>query len=275
LASLTIKNAGALGIQQTSALPGHLPYAAHPAVLPLAETGGAASFEQRLEEAIRLHKAGNEGDTAAVQEAHRLLGQLREENPGNPLADAYHGAVMNLIARYNTKPLERLYWSRRGLKLLDQAVAADPNNDKIRLLRGKVAYTVPEKHFHRTATAIEDYTFILNQRMQENGRLTQEDSQLVFELAEAYYRIGRNQDAANWWRKLENDLQYAQQARERLQAVAGRPAVEEVRQSGGPGLNEFVGAIALLSGKALLKWVKHQKKKARKKSKKKRRRRKH
>ncbi|WP_246131969.1 tetratricopeptide repeat protein [Paenibacillus hemerocallicola] len=231
-----------------------------------------STFQEKLDKAIELHKEGNGGNISAIQEAYRLLEQLRHDHPGHPLADAYHGAVMNLIARYSTKTFERLKYSNRGLKLLDEAVAADPNNPKIRLLRGKVAYAVPEKHFHRTATAIEDYKFLIDHSMRENGALTEGDSKLVYELGEAYYRIGRNQDAANCWRKLENDPEYGQTAKQKLQSVAGRPAVEEV-QSDGLGMSDFMGVIALATGKALLKWVKHEEKKARKKRKKKERRR--
>lgn len=251
MTSITMKNAGASG-----AVPSRAP-------------ANTASYQERLDEAIRLHKAGNEGNTAAVHEANRLLEQLRLDHPGNPLADAYHGAVMNLIARYSTKTFERLKWSKRGLKLLDEAVAADPSNAKIRLLRGKVAYTVPEKHFHRTKTAIEDYGFLTEQIMREDGALTEEDSQLVYELSEAYYRIGQNQDAAVCWRRLVNDAKYGTIAREKLHAVAGRPAVENVKSSGGPGLSDLVGIIALATGKALLKWAAHEEEKNRKKSKKK------
>lgn len=230
-----------------------------------------ASFQKRLDEAIRLHKEGNDGNVAAVHEANQLLEQLRHDHPGQPLADAYHGAVMNLIARYSSNPLVRLKWSKRGLKLLDEAVAADPNHPKIRLLRGKVAYAVPEKHFHRTATAIQDYTFLIDHSMRVNGALKEEDSKVIYELGEAYHRIGRNQDAAGCWRKLENDPVYSQIARQKLQSVSGRPAVENVSSSGGPGLSDFIGVVATVTGKAIMKWVKHEQKKARKKRKKKKR----
>lgn len=252
LTSLTAKNAG------VPDLPGK-------ALRGQSSSAPTVSFQARLDEAIRLHKEGNEGNVAAVHEANRLLERLRLEHPEHALAKAYHGAVLNLIARYSTRPLERLKWSRRGLKLLDEAVAAEPSNAKIRLLRGKVAYAVPEKHFQRTHTAIEDYTFLINSSIRKNGALTGDDSRLVYELGEAYYRIGRNQDAADCWRKLENDAVYGQKARERLQLVAGRPAVEKVRSEGGPGLTDFIGAIALATGKGLLRWVKKEEEKARKK----------
>src|SRR5690606_3279331 len=114
-------------------------------------------FTVSLDHVAQLYKQGVAGSTTAVQEAHRLLERLRREHRGHPLMDAYHGAVMILIARDRTKPLEKLRWSKAGLKLLDSAASAAPGDAMIRLLRGKAAYKLPEKHFHRTRTAIEDY----------------------------------------------------------------------------------------------------------------------
>ncbi|MEF3307209.1 tetratricopeptide repeat protein [Paenibacillus sp. GYB003] len=229
----------------------------------------AASFSGRLDQIVRLYKEGVAGSAKAVLEADRLLTQLRADYPNNPLADAYHGGIMILIARDKEKPLEKLRWSKRGLKLLDGAVAAAPEDTMVRLLRGKAAYKLPEKHFRRTSTAIEDYVFLIDQHMRQKGVLKKEEyTQLIYELGEAYYRVGRNRDAANCWRRLEKDPKYRNIAKKKLESVKGKPAKEDKPVGGGGGLSTLIGFVARATGSSILKWVEGEEKKARKKRKK-------
>jgi len=185
-----------------------------------------------LEKVIRLHREGLRGSVTAVQEAHRLLERLRIEHPGDPLADAYHGNIMILIARDKTKPLEKLNWSKSGLKLLDAAATAAPKDGMIRLLRGKSTYMLPEKYFRRADTAIEDYTFLIEREKRGEGFLEKEEYwQLVYELGEAYRRVGRNADAAETWGKLAKettDPDFLGLLKFRMQSLEGKPPVESI-----------------------------------------------
>ncbi|RIX53938.1 hypothetical protein D3P08_06690 [Paenibacillus nanensis] len=213
------------------------------------------SFGQRLEQAVSLHMKGVDGDAAAVLQAIQMLEALRADYPGNPLVEAYYGSSLVLIARDKTKPLEQLRWSNQGLKILDSAVAASPNDLTVRLLRGKNAYQLPEHHFQRTQTTIEDYTYIVGQHMRGNTILTQEEySQLLYELGDAYARIGRNQEAASIWQRLEapaNSPEMQQLARQRLQSLEGKPAQETINQNSPlSALIEMTRAI----GGALVSW---------------------
>ncbi|MDQ6421684.1 hypothetical protein RB620_19850 [Paenibacillus sp. LHD-117] len=196
------------------------------------ETASSDAFNQRLNQAVLLHLEGVDGDAAAVQEANRLLQQLRVDYPGHPLVDAYYGSTLILIARDKTKQLEKLKWSFNGLKFLDKAVADDPKDGMIRLLRGKNAYHLPEKHFHRTQTVIEDYTFLLSQQKAEGNMLGADDyAQITYELGEAYARIGRNQDAITSWRRLDSQTvkpELQQLYKQRQRALEGKPAIETV-----------------------------------------------
>jgi tetratricopeptide (TPR) repeat protein len=260
-----------------------LPTPKHVENSPLAPKAGTVSvkapvkadpFQKKLDQVIRLHKEGVAGNANAVQEANRLLEQLRQEHPGRPIADAYHGSVMILIARDKSKALEKLRWSKRGLKLLDGAVAAAPQDNRIRLLRGRTSYRLPEKHFRRTETAIEDYVFLIDQHMRQEGFLGNEEyTQLIYELGEAYSRIGRNQDAANCWRKLEKqaaDPKYRNLAKQKLQSVKNKPANQKIKDTDNPDLTNVIGVVVRATGATLLKWVKHEEKKARRKKKKRR-----
>jgi tetratricopeptide (TPR) repeat protein len=222
----------------------------------------SASFNERLDPAIQLYREGMAGNVTAVQEANLLLERLRFDYPAHPLADAYHGSTMILIARDKTKPMDKLRWSSNGLKLLDKAVAAAPQDSLIRLLRGKAAYKLPEKYLHRTQTALEDYTFLIDQEISQEGIIdTEEYSQLIYELGEAYYRIGRNQDAALCWRRLENQTQdpaLQQLLRQNLQSLEGKPPIEDINTD---SLSSMLIETTRAVGNVLQSWAEQEKEK--------------
>ncbi|CAM4009212.1 hypothetical protein [Alicyclobacillus pomorum] len=213
------------------------------------------TFDERLEKIKSLYKEGAKGDVTAV-EANQLLEQLRLDYPDHPLAEAYHGSILLLIARDKTNPLERLKWAKNGLKLLDKAVAAAPDDSRIRYLRGRSSYRLPEKYFQRTRTVIEDYTFLIDQE----GQLEVQgfdNSKLAYELGEAYRRIGRNEDAARCWTKLEQqtqDPEFRQLLRQKLQSLEGKPSVEHIPAN--DSLKSIlIEKAARAMGSALLDWA--------------------
>lgn len=218
------------------------------------------TFDERIERIKSLNKEGTKGNAAAVQEANRLLEQLRHDYPDNPLAEAYHGSTMLLFARDSTKTLERIKWAKNGLKLLDKAVAAAPNDSRIRYLRGRASYRLPEKHFQRTQTVIGDYTFVINHKV----KLEDIDyTRLTYELGEANRRIGRNEDAARCWTKLEQqtqDPEFKQLLGQKLQSLKGKPAVEHI-ESNGSITSMLLKRAAQATETVLLGWVEENKKK--------------
>ncbi|MFC5529813.1 tetratricopeptide repeat protein [Cohnella yongneupensis] len=215
------------------------------------------TFDERLDKIKSLYIEGAKGSATAVQEANQLSERLRLDYPDNPHVKAYHGSIMILIARDKKNPLEKLRWSKNGLKLLDKAVAAAPNDSQVRYLRGRSAFKLPEKHFQRTKTAIEDYSFLIDQELHQEGRLGAmgiDYSKLTYELGEAYSRIGRNEDAAKVWTKLEQqteDLELRQLLREQLQSLEGKPAVEQIQANTG-FVSILIGIAALTTGNLLV-----------------------
>jgi len=223
------------------------------------------TFDERLNEIISMYKEGAKGNATAVQEANQLLEQLRLDYPDQPLPDAYHGSIMLLIARDKTNPLERLKWAKNGLKLLDKAVTAAPNDSRIRYLRGRSVYRLPEKYFQRTRTVIEDYTFLIDQRLLQDGQLkTINYVKLTYELGEAYRRIGRNEDAARCWTELEQqtqDAEFKELLELKLQSVKGKPAVEHI-ESNDSLKSVLIGRTSRAVGNVLLNWMDKEKKTA-------------
>ncbi|MFC5700283.1 tetratricopeptide repeat protein [Cohnella faecalis] len=167
------------------------------------QSPGTASFDQKLEKAIEWQQKGAAGDRDAVRTAERAFKRLRTEHPDQPIVDAYFGSVLALLARDETKPKERLRLAKSALKLLDDAVARAPHDRTIRLLRGKVAYRLPEKYFSRTGTAIEDYKFLIEACQSDPSSLAPGIYQeLLYELGAAYFRSDRQAEADSWWGKL-------------------------------------------------------------------------
>ncbi|MFC4402441.1 hypothetical protein [Gracilibacillus xinjiangensis] len=163
-----------------------------------------------LEQVHSLHKKAVAGNTNAVQDTHQLLEQLRSNYPNQPILDAYHGSTMLLIARDETKPLDKLRWAQTGLELLDEAVNADPHNTVIRLIRGKSSFRLPEKHFQRAQTTIEDYTFVMDEERRGNGFLDKQLYwQLMYELGELHYKIDQKQTAIDYWKRLKQETSNA------------------------------------------------------------------
>jgi tetratricopeptide (TPR) repeat protein len=216
------------------------------------------TFNERLDKIISLYKKGAKGNVTAVQEANQLLERLRPDYPDHPHAEAYHGSIMLLIARDKTTPLERLKWAKNGLKLLDKAVAAAPHDSRIRYLRGRSSYRLPEKYFQRTRTVIEDYTFLIDRESFQEGILRDNEyTKLAYELGEAYRRIGQNEDAARCWMKLEQqtqDPEFRQLLRKRLQSLEGKPSVEHI-PANDTITSILMGKAAHAVGNTLLKWA--------------------
>jgi lipopolysaccharide biosynthesis regulator YciM len=239
----------------------------HEMTSPLVSSAPPDAFVDRLEYAINLWKEGVDGSVAAVQQADRLFEQLRSEDPVNPLLDAYQGSTMILIARDKTKLLEKLRWSKNGLKLLDKAVAADPQDTMIRILRGKAAFKLPEKHFQRTQTAIEDYRFVIEQESSHEGFLeVDEYAEIIYEIGEAYQRIGQNKEAALWWSTLQQQTQKPElqsMLQQKLRSLEGKPAVEHIPSNVSP-TSMLLGNLAHATGSALQRWGGMESEKARK-----------
>lgn len=93
--------------------------------------------------------------------------------------------------------------AKRGLKALDQAIKAEPNNSEIRVLRGNVAFRLPEIYFKRTKTAIEDFQFLIKGYEDKRNNISKEQySEFLLNLGIAYKTLGDNQNAENIWGKL-------------------------------------------------------------------------
>jgi tetratricopeptide (TPR) repeat protein len=214
-----------------------------------------------LKRVIPLHKDAVDGNEKAVQDMQKLLEKARSDYPGHPLVDAYYGITLMLIARDKKTPMSRLRGAKAGLKLLDEAVNAAPQDGRIRLLRGRASYGLPENYFQRSQTTIEDYTFLIDQKIHEEGFLqTGKYLQLIYELGEVYCRIGRNQAAAMCWKRLKNETQdpdFHHLLNLKLKSLEGKPAVEHIPNTESP-TSILIKRTMSAAGSALLSWAEQQ-----------------
>ena len=217
----------------------------------------ALPFDDRLAAAVRLHNEGVAGSKEAVQRALAQLKSLHEQYPGSADVKAYYGSALALAARDSRRPSERLNLAKQALALLDEAVAAEPKERSYRMLRGKIAYRLPEPFFHRTDTAIEDYAMMIDHELTNPGSLDRKTyAQLVYELGEAYYRTQRPKEAKLCWSmlpKLTDDTKLLSLARVKKNTATRKmsaPANDKFE------LRDLAGVIIGLAGASLLSWTK-------------------
>jgi hypothetical protein len=157
-------------------------------------------------EAVLLHHQGITGDKKATQQAHRLLESILKLVPENNLVRAYCGSATSLLGRDVPKPIEKLRYGKRGLILLDKAVAQESGNVEIRSLRAFVCNALPEKYFHRTRNAIEDFNYMVSRYEQDPSVLAKELYwKVLYDLGMACKRADRYRDAESAWEKLLSD----------------------------------------------------------------------
>jgi len=172
-----------------------------------------ASWSQEFAEAVRLHHLGVEGDKAAVQKAYALLDKLRQQVNDN-LVHAYYGSVLTLVGRDAINPTERVQKALQGVKILNEAVAKEPNNVEIRLLRGFVCNRLPKVYFHRTATAVEDFNHVLALDAKKHLLSKELYWKVLFELGDAYKKLGQHEQAKAVWSRLKSQTsRYDQELR--------------------------------------------------------------
>src|SRR4051794_4498675 len=101
----------------------------------------AAPNEQK--EIQELYARALQGDKAAVEQCIEKLEAVSQREPSNQLARVYLGSAYTLRSRdlgFGPKKLSTL---KRGLAVMDEAVAAAPNEPKVRLARALTTSALP------------------------------------------------------------------------------------------------------------------------------------
>jgi hypothetical protein len=99
--------------------------------------------------------------------AHELIRITESDNSGTHVIKAYNGAAYTILADCLKSPFNKLKNFNRGKKLIDEAVADDPENPEIRFIRFMVQDGAPSfldydnreedlEVFHRTLDQFSD-----------------------------------------------------------------------------------------------------------------------
>jgi hypothetical protein len=161
------------------------------------------TWPELLRQAIRLHQDGIAGDQQAVREALAILEQLRIAHPDHTRINAYYGSALCLTGRDIEDPVERSANTIKGLKLLDQALATEPDNCEIRIIRGNICVNLPEMYFHRNATAVEDFNYLISGCESCPDTIPAElYLQFLYNLSSAYANLGQTTASAAVRQKL-------------------------------------------------------------------------
>ncbi|WP_027392739.1 hypothetical protein [Aquimarina latercula] len=61
-----------------------------------------------------------------------------------PVLSAYHGCALTLKASYADRKLDKISFFRKGKKLIETAIEAEPNNIELRMIRLSVQTSAPK-----------------------------------------------------------------------------------------------------------------------------------
>lgn len=168
-----------------------------------AEKVKGMNWKQALQEGIRLHNLGVAGSKKAARIAKALLEGVYKAKPRHPLAKGYYGSSLALVGKYSANPGDMFGNGIKGFKLVKEAAGHEPSNPELRILRGYLAYNLPETFFHLTRQAIEDFRFLIRAYDKDNSVFSQEFYwQVHYDLGKAYLRIGESGRARKVWAAL-------------------------------------------------------------------------
>jgi len=141
----------------------------------------AAPRDQK--EITQLYQRGLAGDADAVEECISKLEAVLQAEPANYLARVYLGSAYTLRSRdlgFGPRKLQAL---KQGLAVMDEAVAAAPNEPKIRLARALTTSALPGL-FGRGAESRKDFLLLAKSAEASTSRLGAGDLQMI------YYQAG-------------------------------------------------------------------------------------
>lgn len=164
------------------------------------------------------------GNKQDIQRAFDYFEEAYRKEPENPMIAAYYGDCVSLAARGSTEPTALFSNAITAMKLLDGAVNARPEAIDIRLLRARHSFRLPESFFRRTATAISDFEFILNEYQQDSSVLPMENFlEILYLLGKCHERMGMVDEMTERWNQLleaGKDSEYALLVHKELEGKA-------------------------------------------------------
>lgn len=145
-------------------------------LLGVAQMPGATAEQKEIAE---LYRRGLAGDKAAVVQCIAKLEDVLQAQPGNQLARVYLGSAYTLRSRDLGIGLNKLRTLRRGLAIMDEAVAASPNESKVRLVRALTDAELPG-FFGRAESSRKDFVRLAATAEAAPEKFEEGDLQIIF-----------------------------------------------------------------------------------------------
>lgn len=142
---------------------------------PSAEYG----FEGPMAEIVTLHDRGAEGDKQAVRDCVAKLEKMVKSEPDNQLARVYLGSALTLLSRDLLPGPGKLEALKRGGQLMDAAVAAEPANLRVRLVRAINNLKLP-RIFGRRKMAYDDFALLVRAARGGQSGLSEPELQAIY-----------------------------------------------------------------------------------------------
>jgi tetratricopeptide (TPR) repeat protein len=166
--------------------------------------GPAFAVTPEQKEIMELYRRGLAGDATAVEQCIAKLEAVLKTQPANQLARVYLGSALTLRSRdlgFGPKKLQAL---KQGVALMNEAVAAAPNEPKVRLARALTTSALPSIFGHG-ASARQDFLLLAKSADTRTNELEPGDLQVI------YYQAGLGEKRAGHRQEAKAFLQKALQ----------------------------------------------------------------
>jgi hypothetical protein len=164
---------------------------------------GLAAAEARDEqiEITKLYQRGLAGDKQAVTDCIAMLEALLKNEPNNQLARVYLGSAYTLRSRDLNLGPQKILALKKGIALMDEAVAATPNDAHVRLVRALTNQSLPF-FLGRRAAARQDFEELVAIVSKNPEKLAPGDRQLLFLNAGIVAKQGGDKErASDLWKR--------------------------------------------------------------------------
>ncbi|MDB6028932.1 MAG: hypothetical protein JWM68_5155 [Verrucomicrobiales bacterium] len=178
---------------------------------------GTDAAPERFDDLVREDFfAGAAGDKVALNRAMKLCQDTLAKNPKHAEAMVWHGSALLSSAGQSFQSgdvTEGIQLWKRGLKQMNDAVALEPENVSVLIPRGATLlptarYTPdPKEGLQMLKTGVADYEKVLRLQNRYFPKLSvHARGELLFGLADGWYRLGDAKKSRDYLTRITNDL---------------------------------------------------------------------
>jgi|GEM_PF-3471192 len=150
---------------------------------------------------ILYHREAALGNEEAVAKAIDYLKEAKMLS-NSPAIRAWYGSALTLKGRY-AFAFGKLYYSKKGIGILDEVINEAPKNIEARLVRGINSLYLPDFIFRRLDLAKEDLQYVINLANNNLQLVTKEELATAhLNLGKYYQKRNKQQLAINEWKRV-------------------------------------------------------------------------